>query len=76
MLDLCVNHVNISTEQWFTQMETVAKIEINWLEQWVMSITGPLCHQSYEVLLLQRRKYNNDLSHIKMMSAIVDYYGR
>lgn len=40
----------------------MAKIEINWLEQWVMCITGLLGHQSYELLLLQTWNYNNDLN--------------
>lgn len=40
----------------------MAKIEINWLEQWVMCITGPLGHQSCELWLLQTWNYNNDLN--------------
>lgn len=40
----------------------MAKIEINWLEQWVMCIIGPLGHQSCELLLLQTWNYNNDLN--------------
>lgn len=56
---LCQSHQRI---HWaITQtVGNMAKIEINWLEQWVMCITGPLCHQSYKVLLLQGWNYNND----------------
>lgn len=74
-VDICVNDINTFIEQWFTLIGNLAKIEINWLEQWVMSITGTLCHQSHEVLLLQRRKYNNNDLNLTftVIGAIVGY---
>lgn len=56
MQGICVNDINTFIQQCFTQIGNLAKIEMNCLEQWVMSITEPLCHLSYEVLLLQRQE--------------------
>lgn len=39
------------------QIGNLAKMEMNWLEHWVISITRLLCHQTCEVLLLQIGKY-------------------
>lgn len=58
-------------------VRSLAVIKMNWLQQWVTSSAGPLCHQSYEPLLLLR--YNNtDLSlTFSMIAAIVmNYYGQ
>ena len=55
----------------------MARIEMNCLEQWVMSVTGRCRHPSSKVLPLRGRNYNNDpKAYIKMMSAVVDYCGR